>query len=113
VETRIQILRGRDPRFCIHLRRDIHAVHDGDGRTIGLDVQACDDEEGKRRQAARPCFCLTAGIPGGNLGASGYGGERESRRECRLGDDAEADATRPQQALGTRIDRIEEGHWAS
>jgi hypothetical protein len=26
------------------------------------------EEEGKRRQAARPCFCLTAGIPGGNLG---------------------------------------------
>ena len=23
---------------------------------------------GQRRQAARPCFCLTAGIPGGNLG---------------------------------------------
>ena len=33
----------RGPR--IHLRRDIHAVHDGDRRTIGLDVHACGDEQ--------------------------------------------------------------------
>jgi hypothetical protein len=39
--------------------------------------------------------------------------ESSSRaEEFRLGDDAEADATRPQQALGTRIDGIEEGHWS-
>ena len=35
------------------------------GGAAGL---ATGEEEGKRRRAARPCFCLTAGIPGGNLG---------------------------------------------
>jgi hypothetical protein len=39
--------------------------------------------------------------------------EGKSHPDCRVGDDAEADATRPQQALGTRGDGIEEGHWAS
>jgi len=39
--------------------------------------------------------------------------EQQSSHHSPLGDDAEADATRPQQALGTRVDGIEEGHWAS
>jgi hypothetical protein len=44
------------------------------------------EEEGKRRQAVAPAFVSPQAFRAATLAASGYGGERQSRRECRLGD---------------------------
>jgi hypothetical protein len=47
------------------------------------------DEQRRRRQWVAPCFCLAEGIERATRAASESGGERQSRRECRLGDRGE------------------------
>ena len=68
-------------------------------------------------RAGRSAPCLrsppfpTAQASFGPVVAAGSCGEQQPCRECRLGDDAGADATRPRQAPATQIDGIQEGDW--
>jgi hypothetical protein len=62
-------------------------------------VPAVGEEEGTRVDGLASCFCLATGIGEATSAASGSGGERQSRRKCRHGDEPEADG------LATNCDR--------
>jgi hypothetical protein len=49
------------------------------------------EEESKRVRRLAPAFVSPQAFRAATLAASGYGGARQARRECRLGDQAEAD----------------------
>ena len=62
----------------------------------------------RRANAVRgfaPAFVSPQAFRAATLAASGYGGERQSRRECRLGDKGEAGIWQPAAERAGRLDR--------